>query len=102
MWSIVGVHDQGWAERAIFGKIRFMNYDGARAYSHDGPSRRRKCGYILTLDQSDAGSAGVFSRWTDRRADAPPAGCKRKFNNGTFLGLQVGFSKMCINDGPIR
>ncbi|XP_056453797.1 CPD photolyase [Gadus chalcogrammus] len=28
MWSICGVHDQGWAERAVFGKIRFMNYKG--------------------------------------------------------------------------
>ncbi|OWR45475.1 DNA photolyase, partial [Danaus plexippus plexippus] len=30
MWSICGVHDQGWAERAVFGKIRFMNYDGCK------------------------------------------------------------------------
>ncbi|XP_047444696.1 CPD photolyase [Mugil cephalus] len=28
MWSICGVHDQGWAERAVFGKIRYMNYKG--------------------------------------------------------------------------
>lgn len=28
MWSIGGVHDQGWKEREIFGKIRFMNYKG--------------------------------------------------------------------------
>ncbi|XP_051271409.1 CPD photolyase [Dicentrarchus labrax] len=28
MWSICGVHDQGWAERPIFGKIRYMNYKG--------------------------------------------------------------------------
>eukprot|EP00128_Syssomonas_multiformis_P018815 Colp12_sorted_trinity150504_noHs@11976 len=28
MWSICGVHDQGWAERGVFGKIRFMNYKG--------------------------------------------------------------------------
>eukprot|EP01038_Epipyxis_sp_PR26KG_P005690 gene5690-7855_t len=28
MWSIAGVHDQGWGERAIFGKIRYMNYKG--------------------------------------------------------------------------
>ncbi|GIY97540.1 deoxyribodipyrimidine photo-lyase [Caerostris extrusa] len=27
-WSICGIHDQGWAERAVFGKIRFMNYKG--------------------------------------------------------------------------
>ncbi|XP_018427648.1 PREDICTED: deoxyribodipyrimidine photo-lyase-like [Nanorana parkeri] len=30
MWSICGIHDQGWAERAIFGKIRFMNYQGCK------------------------------------------------------------------------
>ncbi|RVE51139.1 hypothetical protein evm_004282 [Chilo suppressalis] len=30
MWSICGIHDQGWAERAVFGKIRFMNYDGCK------------------------------------------------------------------------
>ena len=30
MWSICGVHDQGWAERSVFGKIRYMNYEGCR------------------------------------------------------------------------
>lgn len=30
MWSIGGIHDQGWAERAVFGKIRFMTYDGCK------------------------------------------------------------------------
>ncbi|XP_039956686.1 deoxyribodipyrimidine photo-lyase-like [Bactrocera tryoni] len=30
MWSIGGVHDQGWAERPIFGKIRYMNYKGCQ------------------------------------------------------------------------
>lgn len=30
MWSIVGIHDQGWAERAVFGKIRYMNYEGCK------------------------------------------------------------------------
>ncbi|XP_026486628.1 deoxyribodipyrimidine photo-lyase isoform X1 [Vanessa tameamea] len=30
MWSICGIHDQGWAERAIFGKIRYMNYEGCK------------------------------------------------------------------------
>ena len=27
-WSIYGVHDQGWKERPIFGKIRYMNRNG--------------------------------------------------------------------------
>nr|KAG5688704.1 hypothetical protein BaRGS_029530 [Batillaria attramentaria] len=30
MWSICGIHDQGWAERAVFGKIRYMNYNGCK------------------------------------------------------------------------
>lgn len=30
MWSIGGVHDQGWAERPVFGKIRYMNYEGCK------------------------------------------------------------------------
>jgi len=30
MWSICGTHDQGWKERPVFGKIRFMNYDGCK------------------------------------------------------------------------
>ena len=30
MWSIGGIHDQGWGERAVFGKIRYMNYDGCK------------------------------------------------------------------------
>ncbi|XP_028282444.1 CPD photolyase isoform X2 [Parambassis ranga] len=28
MWSICGIHDQGWPERPVFGKIRYMNYKG--------------------------------------------------------------------------
>ncbi|CBZ51351.1 hypothetical protein NCLIV_044160 [Neospora caninum Liverpool] len=28
MWSIGGVHDQGFKERPVFGKIRYMNYPG--------------------------------------------------------------------------
>ncbi|CAB0005475.1 unnamed protein product [Nesidiocoris tenuis] len=30
MWSICGIHDQGWREREIFGKIRYMNYEGCK------------------------------------------------------------------------
>lgn len=30
MWSICGIHDQGWAEREVFGKIRYMNYNGCK------------------------------------------------------------------------
>ena len=27
---MAGVHDQGWAERSVFGKIRYMNYSGCK------------------------------------------------------------------------
>jgi deoxyribodipyrimidine photo-lyase len=27
-WSIGGVHDRPWFEREVFGKIRYMNYNG--------------------------------------------------------------------------
>ncbi len=27
-WSIGGVHDRAWTERPVFGKIRYMNYNG--------------------------------------------------------------------------
>ena len=30
MWSVCGVHDMGWTERNVFGKIRFMNYNGCK------------------------------------------------------------------------
>jgi deoxyribodipyrimidine photo-lyase len=30
LWSIGGVHDRGWKERAVYGKIRYMNENGCR------------------------------------------------------------------------
>lgn len=29
-WSIGGVHDRAWTERAVFGKIRYMNFNGCK------------------------------------------------------------------------
>jgi deoxyribodipyrimidine photo-lyase len=29
-WAIGGLHDQGWQERPVFGKIRYMNYKGCQ------------------------------------------------------------------------
>lgn len=29
-WSIGGVHDRAWGERDVFGKIRYMNYNGCK------------------------------------------------------------------------
>ncbi|XP_073215205.1 deoxyribodipyrimidine photo-lyase-like isoform X3 [Lepidochelys kempii] len=41
MWSICGIHDQGWAERAVFGKIRYMNYAGCKRKFDVGQFERR-------------------------------------------------------------
>lgn len=30
LWSIGGLHDHAWREREVFGKLRYMNYSGAR------------------------------------------------------------------------
>lgn len=30
-WSIGGVHDRAWSERPIFGKIRYMNFNGCKS-----------------------------------------------------------------------
>jgi len=30
-WSICGVHDRAWPPRKIFGKVRYMNYNGCKA-----------------------------------------------------------------------
>lgn len=36
-WSIGGVHDRAWNERPVFGKIRYMNYNGCkRKFNVDG------------------------------------------------------------------
>ncbi len=30
-WSVGGLHDRAWPERPVFGKVRYMNYNGARS-----------------------------------------------------------------------
>lgn len=30
-WSVCSVHDRAWRERPVFGKIRYMNYNGCRS-----------------------------------------------------------------------
>ena len=30
LWSIGGVHDRAWSERQVYGKVRYMNYNGCR------------------------------------------------------------------------
>ena len=30
-WSIGGVHDRAWKERPVFGKVRWMSFNGAKS-----------------------------------------------------------------------
>lgn len=30
-WSLGGVHDRAWGERQVFGKIRYMSYNGCKS-----------------------------------------------------------------------
>ncbi|KAM9615391.1 deoxyribodipyrimidine photo-lyase-like isoform 3-T4 [Morphnus guianensis] len=48
LWSICGIHDQGWAERAIFGKIRYMNYAGCKRKFDVGQFERRYTPHTLS------------------------------------------------------
>lgn len=51
MWSICGTHDQGWRERNVFGKIRYMNYEGCkRKFSVDNFEMRYRSLWALILD----------------------------------------------------
>lgn len=43
MWSICGIHDQGWAEREVFGKIRYMNYKGCQRKFDVARFERKYC-----------------------------------------------------------
>jgi deoxyribodipyrimidine photo-lyase len=29
-WSIGGVHDRAWNQRPVFGKVRYMSYNGCK------------------------------------------------------------------------
>ena len=58
MWSLYGIHDQGWREREVFGKVRYMNYAGCkRKFDVD-----RFVGYF---DDARVGSSG-FKRNQER------------------------------------
>ncbi|XP_061099051.1 CPD photolyase isoform X2 [Conger conger] len=43
MWSICGIHDQGWKERPIFGKVRYMNYAGCNRKFNVAEFERQYC-----------------------------------------------------------
>ena len=63
-WSLGGVHDRAWKERAIFGKVRYMSYNGAKskfdvqAYINTWNCNRAK--YIQGNKMKKVNSISVF------------------------------------------
>ncbi len=48
-WSIGGVHDRAWKERAVFGKVRYMSYKGS-SNKFDVKAYIRKVGSAIQLE----------------------------------------------------
>lgn len=63
-WSVMGIHDMGWKEREVFGKIRYMNYAGCmRKFDVQVSAANRSRYYALTVDWTVSYSAmewGIF------------------------------------------
>ncbi|KAF4669396.1 hypothetical protein FOL47_002556 [Perkinsus chesapeaki] len=79
-WSIGGVHDQGWAERPIFGKIRYMTYDGCKR-KFDVQAYVKKWGGIGEEGRASSGGIKAFFKplktTSKRAAEDPSAASKR-------------------------
>jgi len=75
-WSIMGIHDMGWTERPIFGKIRFMNYAGCcrkmdvPAFVARYPPAAQNC--------TAAGGVPAAPKKARAKAKPKPKGVKRK------------------------
>eukprot|EP00976_Prorocentrum_cordatum_P112057 1195466-Prorocentrum_minimum.AAC.4 len=60
--ALAGVLGHTLVDDGVLAALLLEHVCKARVYSHDGPIRRRQRGYIRATGQSDAGSAGIFSR----------------------------------------
>ena len=90
----MGVHDMGWAERAVFGKIRYMNYNGCKrkfdvkqyvaewsgkkaaagstsAGAKSASAGRAKAGG-KAMKQTTLGGGSTAAAYDEPRAKAPP------------------------------
>jgi deoxyribodipyrimidine photo-lyase len=67
MWSVGGVHDMGWAERPIFGKIRYMNYEGCKRKFNVPSFVARYCG-----SPAAASSSSEVGKGTKRASSSVP------------------------------
>ena len=94
-WAIMGVHDMGWAERPIFGKIRFMNYAGCKrkfdikAYVAKWGSGPIKKGSLVAGGGGGGGSAAASSSGSGKAAAAAAASSSSSSSGGKKRGLEV-------------
>lgn len=87
MWSLCGVHDMGWTERVIFGKIRYMNYAGlVRKHKKAGIAQYvaaalanwRRAGYPAAANVAFGGAAGAGGAGGLARFLVPASNVKRE------------------------
>lgn len=70
-WSIMGIHDQGWKEREVFGKIRYMNYAGCkRKFKVDT--------FVGRYPQADKNVGAVSGKHKATNAATKPAAKKKQ------------------------
>ena len=70
-WSIMGIHDQGWKEREIFGKIRYMNYAGCkRKFKVPDFVKQYKGAKENAIKAEAKHNQSKVSRGTKRKADS--------------------------------
>jgi len=103
MWSIVGVHDQGWAERAIFGKIRYMNYDGCKRKFDIKRYEARVKALVEAVKKGDTQSAaanpGCFKPPAPLTVEAAAAAAAAVGSgSGNYVAEEKG--KCCLDPNP--
>jgi len=54
-WSVMGTHDMGWKEREVFGKVRYMNYNGCKR-------KFDVAAYVAAWPKTPQKSAAAFAR----------------------------------------
>jgi deoxyribodipyrimidine photo-lyase len=77
MWSICGIHDMGWKERPVFGKIRYMNYAGCKRKFKVAQFENRypasKSGGLTKLFQKGEAGAGAATEGRKRKSSKAAA-----------------------------
>ena len=58
---MAGTHDQGWKERDVFGKVRYMNYAGCKR-------KFKVAEYVARIDAEVAEELDARKRWVDEKA----------------------------------